>query len=147
MSAGRVVPAGEGREVRVGPNVLRVKAGPEVGHTLVGVFESAMPPGGGFPFAHVHDEYEEVFYVLEGEIEYRLGEVWAPHPPGARSACHVASSTASVTPARIPHGTWSCTLQLRRWRRSRRSDRLRGTSGTPYSPDISPDSSMADVAS
>lgn len=43
---------------------------------LVGVFECTMPPGGGFPFAHVHDEHEEVFSVLEGEVEYRLGEVW-----------------------------------------------------------------------
>lgn len=84
MSAGgSVVPPGSGREVRVGPNELRVKAGPEAGHTLVGVFESAMPPGGGFPFAHVHDEYEEVFYVLEGEVEYRLGEVWATATAGS----------------------------------------------------------------
>lgn len=44
----------------MGPNELRVKAGPDGGHTLVGVFESTMPPGGGFPFAHVHDEHEEV---------------------------------------------------------------------------------------
>jgi len=35
----------------VGPNELRVKAAREAGHSLVGVFESTMPPGGGFPFA------------------------------------------------------------------------------------------------
>jgi quercetin dioxygenase-like cupin family protein len=78
MSTGGVaVPPGSGREVSVGRNTLTVKSGPEEGHTLVGMFESAIPPGGGFPFAHVHDEYEEVFYVLEGEVEYRLGESWA----------------------------------------------------------------------
>jgi uncharacterized cupin superfamily protein len=69
--------------LQVGPNHLQVKAGREAGHTLVGVFESAMPPGGGFAFAHVHDAYEEGFYVLEGEIEYRLGAVWTPAPVGA----------------------------------------------------------------
>ena len=67
MSTGGVaVPPGSGREVSVGRNTLTVKSGPEEGHTLVGMFESAIPPGGGFPFAHVHDEYEEVFYVLKG---------------------------------------------------------------------------------
>jgi uncharacterized cupin superfamily protein len=81
-AAGGVVPAGGGRKVQVGPNELRVKAAREAGHSLVGVFESAMPPGGGFPFAHVHEEYEEVFYVLEGEVEYRLGEGWTVAPAG-----------------------------------------------------------------
>ena len=77
MSAdGSMVPPDGGREIRVGPNTLRVKAAPETGHALVGVFESTMPPGGGFPFAHLHDEYEEIFYVLDGEVEYRLGQVW-----------------------------------------------------------------------
>lgn len=75
-TSGRAFPPGSGREFRVGPTKLLVKAGPEVGHRLVGVFESLMPPGGGFPFAHVHDEYEEVFYVLEGEVEYRLDDTW-----------------------------------------------------------------------
>jgi mannose-6-phosphate isomerase-like protein (cupin superfamily) len=41
------------------------------------------PSGGGFPFAHVHDEYDEVFYVLEGEIEYRIGEAWTAAPAGS----------------------------------------------------------------
>jgi uncharacterized cupin superfamily protein len=80
--AAGVVPAGGGRKLQVGPNELRVKAAREAGHSLVGVFESAMPPGGGFPLAHLHEDYEEVFYVLEGEIEYRLGEVWTVAPAG-----------------------------------------------------------------
>lgn len=73
---------GGGRTLQVGPNQLRVKAGRETGHTLMGVFESTMPPSGGFAFAHVHDAYEEVFYVLEGEIDYLLGEVWTTAPVG-----------------------------------------------------------------
>jgi quercetin dioxygenase-like cupin family protein len=101
---GSVVPPGSGRIIRIGPNELRVKAGPEAGHTLVGVFESVMPPGGGFPFAHVHDEYEEVFYVLEGEVEYRLGETWTAASTGSavcvpRGVVH-AFRNASQQPAR-----------------------------------------------
>jgi quercetin dioxygenase-like cupin family protein len=101
---GTAVPPGGGREARIGPNTLRVKAGAEEGHALVGVFESTMPPGGGFPFAHVHDEYEEVFYVLEGEVEYRLGDTWAVARAGSticvpRGVVH-AFRNSSPSPAR-----------------------------------------------
>ncbi len=103
-AVGTTVPPGHGRVVRVGPNELRVKAGPETGHALAGVFESSMPPGGGFPFAHLHDEYEEVFYVLEGEVEYRLGDEWAVAPTGStvcvpRGVVH-AFRNSSEKPAR-----------------------------------------------
>ncbi len=80
---GTIVAAGSGREIQVGPNTLLVKAESGAGHVRVGVFESTMPPGGGFPFAHVHDDWEEVFYVLDREVEYRLGDTWAPAPAGS----------------------------------------------------------------
>jgi uncharacterized cupin superfamily protein len=80
---GGAVPPGHGRVIRVGPSELHVKAGPETGHALVGVFESTVPPGGGFPFAHLHNQYEEVFYVLEGEVEYRLRDEWAAAGTGS----------------------------------------------------------------
>ncbi len=44
--------------------------------------ESELPPGGGFP-AHVHEEYEEVFYVLAGEVEYLIDEAWITAPAGS----------------------------------------------------------------
>jgi quercetin dioxygenase-like cupin family protein len=83
MSAGRFVPPGSGRRFRIGANELTVKAGSESGHTLAGVFESNLPPGGGFPLPHLHEEYEEVFYVLEGEIEYLIGDDWTAAPVGS----------------------------------------------------------------
>lgn len=70
---GAVVGPGEGRRVPLGPNRLVVKVGPEHGGRLLAVFESVLPPGAG-AFVHAHRAYEEAFYVLEGEIEYRLGE-------------------------------------------------------------------------
>lgn len=80
---GSIVPPGGGREIHVGLNTLLVKTRPGAGHVRAGVFESAMPPGGGFPFPHVHDDWEEVFHVLDGEIEYRLGDAWSPAPTGS----------------------------------------------------------------
>jgi uncharacterized cupin superfamily protein len=76
---GRKRPHRSGRrrpDAAVGPVELHVKAALETGHELLGCFDSRMPPGGGFPFPHLHDAYEEVFYVLEGEIEYLLGDRW-----------------------------------------------------------------------
>ena len=35
--------------------------------------EALVPPGGGPPL-HIHRNEEETFYVLEGEMEFRLGE-------------------------------------------------------------------------
>jgi uncharacterized cupin superfamily protein len=93
-SLDRLVPAGAGREIRLGPTRALVKADELSGHQLVGVFESTMLPGGGFPFAHVHDRYEEIFYVLAGEIEYRLGDEW-----------HVAAAGTTVS---VPPGTVHC---------------------------------------
>ena len=79
---GTVLGPGEGRRVPVGPNWLTVKVGPESGGRLVGLFESEMPPGGGFPFAHLHDACEELFYVLEAVFDYRLGDEWTAAPAG-----------------------------------------------------------------
>jgi quercetin dioxygenase-like cupin family protein len=67
-----------------------------------------MPPGGGFPFGHVHEDWEEVFYVLEGEVEYRLGEAWLPAPTGSTicvppGAVH-AFRNSSQTPGRARAG-------------------------------------------
>jgi quercetin dioxygenase-like cupin family protein len=80
---GSVVPPGGGRKVQVGPNTLLIKTERNAGHVQVGVFESTMPPGGGFPFAHIHDDWEEVFYVVDGEVEYWLGRAWLPASAGS----------------------------------------------------------------
>jgi quercetin dioxygenase-like cupin family protein len=70
--SGIVVPPGGGRAFGYGPNRLTVKIGAEDGGTF-GVLESALPPGDGPPL-HRHQRFDEAFYVLRGEVEYRLGE-------------------------------------------------------------------------
>jgi uncharacterized cupin superfamily protein len=104
MRAGGVVAPGGGRSFPVGELELRVKVGLEQGHALLGIFEAAVPAGAGFTLAHAHDAYEEVFYVLEGELEYRLGDIWTAAPAGStvcvpRGVVHTFRN-ASDRPAR-----------------------------------------------
>src|SRR5215471_3241379 len=42
----------------------------------IGVVEGELPPGGGFQVPHWHEDLDEVFYVLEGEIEFLLDGQW-----------------------------------------------------------------------
>ena len=79
----RIIPPGGGRRVRLGMGRPSIKIGLRDGATHVGVFESELPPGGGFRVPHWHDESEEVFYVLDGEIEYLLGDHRHREIPGS----------------------------------------------------------------
>lgn len=90
---GGVVPAGQGLSLQAGPTRPTVKAGPHAGNRLIGMLESEVPPGGGFP-GHVHDRYEEVFYVLAGQIDYLIGDSWISASTGA---------TVLIPPGRV-HG-------------------------------------------
>lgn len=73
---------GEGREIGFGPNQLRVKIDVQTGAQQLMVLESTFPPDAGGPL-HLHRSFEEAFYVLEGEIEYRVGESRVRATPGA----------------------------------------------------------------
>jgi len=99
-SNGTVVPPGDGREVRIGPNRLQVKADGATGHRQVCVFEDSPPPGGGFP-PHVYDDFEGVFYVLEGELEYLVDGDWVAATPG----------TTVCAPAGVVHAFRNATEQ------------------------------------
>jgi quercetin dioxygenase-like cupin family protein len=88
---GGLVPAGHGRELATGTTRPTVKVGPHSGSRLIGMLESDVPPGGAFP-GHVHDDYEEVFYVLAGEIQYLIDNDWTNAPAG---------STVFIPPGRV----------------------------------------------
>jgi quercetin dioxygenase-like cupin family protein len=77
-----IVAPGDGRHLTAGSTRPTVKVGPHLGSRLLGLLESELPPGAGFP-GHVHEEYEEIFYVLEGEIEYLIGDEWASADKGS----------------------------------------------------------------
>lgn len=63
-----------GRELRIGRARLEIKIDPSVTLSRLFAFESTLAPGGGMPYLHRHREMEEVFYVLEGMIEYTRGD-------------------------------------------------------------------------
>jgi quercetin dioxygenase-like cupin family protein len=71
----RRLPA-EGRTVAVVGDVYRFLATGEDTDGRYAVWEALVPPGGGPP-PHVHSREEEGFYVLEGEIAFRVGEARA----------------------------------------------------------------------
>jgi len=87
-----VVPPGGGRTFRFGPNRLTVKVGPEAGGGF-GVLESLIRPGGG-PAPHRHRRHAEAFYVLEGRIEYRVGD----------RRVTATAGTCVLAPAGVAHG-------------------------------------------
>lgn len=100
----RLVRPNEGRRAVAGGNDITFKIGPESGAEDLSMFESVVPPGGRV-FPHVHREYEEAFYVLEGEVLFLLGESWQRGAAGtivhiARSVTH-AFHNSSERPARL----------------------------------------------
>ncbi len=59
------------------------KIGSRDGSTGLGLIDVTLAPGGGFPFPHVHDDLEEAFYVLEGEVDFLLDDAWVTAGPGS----------------------------------------------------------------
>jgi uncharacterized cupin superfamily protein len=98
-----LVPPGAGDPIDLGLGRPVIKIGPPLS-TQIGLIESELPPGGGFGIPHWHEDLYEVFYVLEGEIEYLLGAQWRRAPAGTTvfipaGAVH-AFRNASGRPAR-----------------------------------------------
>jgi len=68
-----IIGPGEGRILQVLGEAITVKIGGEQTDGRYAVFEEVSPVGGGPPL-HVHRHEDEVFYVLEGEVEFQLGD-------------------------------------------------------------------------
>ena len=64
-----------GRRIDLGLGCPTIKVGAALSDQ-VGVVEGEVPPGGGFQIPHWHEDLDEVFYVLEGEIEFLLDGHW-----------------------------------------------------------------------
>jgi len=93
MAVGVHIAADEGAERRFGPNRIQFKVGRGTGARALSLMTSTFVPGGGYPFLHVHRSFEEMFYVIAGELEYRLGD--ARVKAGAGSTVFI--------PAGVPH--------------------------------------------
>ncbi|MBL8828420.1 MAG: cupin domain-containing protein [Planctomycetaceae bacterium] len=62
-----------GRTIGVVGDVYRFLATGDETNGKYAMFEAIVPPGGGPP-PHIHSREEESFYVLEGEITFRIGD-------------------------------------------------------------------------
>jgi mannose-6-phosphate isomerase-like protein (cupin superfamily) len=69
--AGVVFP-GDGRVFWTGRSQAQVKIEFADDRSFV-MFEASPPPGVPGPPQHVHDEYDEAWYILEGAVEFDLG--------------------------------------------------------------------------
>ena len=95
---------GEGRKIRApgGPTTRKVAAGQTGG--AYSLFERSVPPGGG-DSSHIQHREDECFYVVEGEIEFLVGEEVVTTRAGSlvyvpRGTVHAFTNTGT-TPARI----------------------------------------------
>ncbi|HLV81594.1 MAG TPA: cupin domain-containing protein [Chthonomonadaceae bacterium] len=68
-----VLSAGEGRRISVMGNEILVKAGATDTAGAFSIWEATVPPHFPGPYLHWHKGYE-IFYLLEGRINFRLGE-------------------------------------------------------------------------
>ena len=94
----------EGRKIRSpdGPVTYKVTAGQTGG--AYSLFEEAVQPGEGAS-PHIHHREDECFYVVEGEIEFRLNEEIVATTSGSvvyvpRGTVHAFTNTGEK-PARI----------------------------------------------
>jgi len=77
-----LVPPGAGVQVELGLGRPVIKVGPP-SSAQFGLIESELPPGGGFRVAHWHEDLDEAFYVLEGEVEFLINGEWCRATPGS----------------------------------------------------------------
>lgn len=95
---------GQGTRLRAGGNDITVKIHPDDGALDFSMFESTIPAGGHVS-PHLHREFEEAFYLLEGALMFLLDRDWCEAEAGA--AVHIrrgmvhAFRNESGAPARV----------------------------------------------
>ena len=69
-----VLEAGQGTLLAARGSTMFFKATRASTNGAFSLMERTLPPGGRKPPAHVHTNCDEAFYVLDGEVEFSLGE-------------------------------------------------------------------------
>jgi len=96
---------GEGKLLSARGSAMVFKATRESTNGAFSFMERTLPPGGRKPPPHIHIDCEEAFYVLDGEIEFFLGEETVIGRPG--SFVHVPGGVshtfgnAAIMPSRL----------------------------------------------
>ena len=69
------VPDGEGRRIRIRNGEILFKITGSETEGQVGIFEQTMQKGDPGPVPHFHKKTTEMFFILEGALEFTLGGV------------------------------------------------------------------------
>jgi quercetin dioxygenase-like cupin family protein len=134
-SGGIVLGPGEGRTIP-GTDAITLKATSEEPGGSVGFLEATSSPGTGPP-RHIHHSSDELFYVLEGEFLFLLGERQVSALPGAfvfipRGMVHAAkvigNEPGKVLAAYIPGGLERSFEEFAQLRTEQAEDANRSTS-------------------
>jgi uncharacterized cupin superfamily protein len=78
-----VFEAGEGKALSARGSTMFFKATRASTNGAFSFMERTLPPGGRKPPPHIHTHCEEAFYVLDGEIEFFLGDDTVIGRPGS----------------------------------------------------------------
>ena len=130
---GIILGPGEGRAIP-GTDAITLKATSEETGGSIGFLEATSSPGYGPP-RHVHRSHDELFYVLEGEFLFLVGERQFNAPPGSfvfvpRGTVHAAEAIGAepckVLIAYVPGGLERSFEEFSRLRTEQREDADRG---------------------
>lgn len=92
MTDARILQPGEGRSFPMGPDPIRVLVEPGATDGAFSILEAQISPGIPGPPPHVHtDGLHEFWYVLDGELEFLVGETTIKAGRGAMA--HVPPGT------------------------------------------------------
>ncbi len=104
---GELITPAEGKTFPVGDSRITIKVRTEDTGDKYEIIESTLPPGFDSP-PHVHQRMEQVFYVLEGEVEFKLNEQAVRARTGALVRVPTGVSHAFSNPTRV----WGKMLQV-----------------------------------
>jgi len=130
-ASGALCKPGDGRPFTVGPSRVEVKVEGAETDGRFSIIQWEFPPGAPAPPQHIHHDASETFYVLEGELEFPLGERVVKAGPGA--APHIPAGTAhTISNLELWWlGRLRSSAQVRSWDWSKRWD---GSSPTVFRP-------------
>jgi quercetin dioxygenase-like cupin family protein len=97
--------AGAGKVLSARGSTIFFKATHASTNGAFSFMERTLPPGGRKPPPHIHTNCEEAFYVLDGEIEFSLGDDTVVGRPGSfvlvpGGVAHTFGNAAAV-PSRV----------------------------------------------
>ena len=100
----------EGERLVLGPNTVTIKLDADDTDGKFALIDYAVSAGNPGPPPHVHPSFDELFYVVEGEITFRLGDETVVAGPGTSAftpgnRAHTFSNPGDQ-PARMLVGMW-----------------------------------------